>query len=75
MKTNQPLLNKSFQLTLSKTFKNYFRLKNYVELINKMFNDYNSIISEYESISSDYIQKLTNLSSNIPKLLLNMKKL
>ena len=63
MKSNQPLLNKSFQLTLSKTFKNFLRIKNYVGLINKMLYDYNSIISEYESISSDYIQKLTNLSS------------
>ena len=74
MKTNQPLLNKSFQLTLSKTFKNYFRLKNYVELINKMFNDYNSIISEYESISSDYIQKLTNLSSKYSEIIVEYEK-
>ena len=74
MKSNQPLINKSFQLTLSKTFKNYLRLKNYVELINIMFNDYNSIISEYESISKDYIHKLTNLSTKYSEIISQYEK-
>ena len=63
MKSSQPLINKSTQIILSKTFKNFLRLKNYSELINKMLNDYNSIISEYELISNEYIQKLNQLSS------------
>ena len=63
MKSSQPLINKSIQIILSKTFKNFLRLKNYSELINKMLNDYNSIISEYELISNEYIQKLNQLSS------------
>ena len=74
MKSNQPLINKSFQLTLSKTFKNYLRLKNYVELINIMFNDYNSIISEYESISKDYIHKLNNLSTKYSEIISQYEK-
>ena len=74
MKSNQPLINKSFQLTLNKTFKNYLRLKNYVELINIMFNDYNSIISEYESISKDYIHKLTNLSTKYSEIISQYEK-
>ena len=74
MKSNQPLINKSFQLTLNKTFKNYLRLKNYVELINIMFNDYNSIISEYESISKDYIHKLNNLSTKYSEIISQYEK-
>ena len=54
---------KSFHPSLTKTFKNFSRLKNYIELTDKMLLDYNKIISEYQKINEDYINKLTQLSS------------
>lgn len=63
MKSTQSLINKSCQSILSRTYKNYLRLKNYVDLLNKMLSDYNSTISEYQSISNEYINKLTHLST------------
>ena len=62
MRSSYPL-NKSNQLILTKTYKNFLRLKNYNELLNKMLSDYNSVISEYQSISNEYIVKLAQLSS------------
>jgi len=53
----------SSTLPTNKSYKNFLRLKNYVQLTNQMLLDYNNTISEYESISDEYIQKLSNLSS------------
>lgn len=53
----------SSTLPTNKSYKNFLRLKNYVQLTNQMLLDYNNTILEYESISDEYIQKLSNLSS------------
>lgn len=47
----------------SRAYKNFLRLKNYIQLTNQMLLDYNHTISEYETITNEYIQKLSNLSS------------
>ena len=47
---------------LAKPFKNFSRLKNFIELTDKMLSDYNESILEYVKISEDYIEKLNKLT-------------
>ena len=62
-------MNNSFSIYFSsnppssRAYKNFLRLKNYIQLTNQMLLDYNHTISEYETITNEYIQKLSNLSS------------
>ena len=74
MKTNQSSINKSIKINIINTYRNYSNLKNFLELINKMLYDYDSIISQYEKISSDYIQKLTNLSTKYSEIISQYEK-
>ena len=48
---------------LTKPFQNITRLKNFIELTDKMLKDYNEAISEYIKISEVYIDKLTQLTT------------
>ena len=38
----------------SRAYKNFLRLKNYIQLTNQMLLDYNHTISEYETITNEY---------------------
>ena len=48
---------------LVKPFQNFTRLKNFIELTDRMLSDYNGAISEYVKISEDYLEKLNKLTN------------
>ena len=65
MKQRRNSVNEQQQIPplLEKPFKNFTRLKNFIELTDKMLLDYNESISEYVKISEDYIEKLAKLTA------------
>ena len=62
-----------FNISLNKAYKNYYKLKSYIELTKGMVNDYKRMKKEYNNISKEYIQKITQLNSNYSKTISNYK--
>ena len=62
-----------FSISLNKAYKNYHKLKSYIELTKGMINDYKRMKKEYNNISKEYIQKITQLNSNYSKTISNYK--
>ena len=63
LKRKNTLEQQSIPPELTKPFQNFTRLKNFIELTDKMLKDYNEAISEYIKISEIYIDKLNQLTT------------
>ena len=63
----------NFNISLNKAYKNYYKLKSYIELTKGMISDYKHMKKEYNNISKEYIQKITQINSNYTKIISNYK--
>ena len=63
----------NFNISLNKAYKNYYKLKSYIELTKGMISDYKHMKKEYNNISKEYIQKITQINSNYSKIISNYK--